>query len=204
MQMPTLPSLTTDGAPVGRSTRVTPRTLLAEMGRLGFMGMTVPEIIKASVAGVCGDIKADPSVALGYIATERGTWIAIEAEATIEAGGATKRHHHRRYHLRHRDGGCGHACCADQVSCLFHHWFLKSRSSCAARSTENSGLKTHVSAKPLPVFCDNLFCHRRSFNKRTGPRNAPNFNAVYAAFQRFPGTSARHHDKGQKDLPTRI
>ena len=30
------------------------------------------------------EIEADPSIALGYVATERGTWIAIEAEATIE------------------------------------------------------------------------------------------------------------------------
>ncbi|HEY3335799.1 MAG TPA: pyridoxamine 5'-phosphate oxidase family protein [Candidatus Limnocylindrales bacterium] len=30
------------------------------------------------------EIQSDPSVALGYIATERGTWIAIEAEAAID------------------------------------------------------------------------------------------------------------------------
>src|SRR4051812_18397979 len=29
------------------------------------------------------EIEADPTVELGYIATERGTWIAIEAEAAI-------------------------------------------------------------------------------------------------------------------------
>ena len=32
----------------------------SEFGKL--MGMTVPEIIKASVDGVCQEIKADPSV----------------------------------------------------------------------------------------------------------------------------------------------
>ena len=32
----------------------------SEFGKL--MGMTVPEIIKASVAGVCGEIKADASI----------------------------------------------------------------------------------------------------------------------------------------------
>lgn len=32
----------------------------SEFGKL--MGMTVPEIVKASVAGVCGEIKADPSI----------------------------------------------------------------------------------------------------------------------------------------------
>ena len=36
-------------------------------------------------------IEADPAVALGYIATERGTWIAIEAEATIDDDAAHKR-----------------------------------------------------------------------------------------------------------------
>jgi general stress protein 26 len=37
------------------------------------------------------EIEADPSIALGYIATERGTWIAIEAEATIEDDADEKR-----------------------------------------------------------------------------------------------------------------
>jgi general stress protein 26 len=36
-------------------------------------------------------IEADPTVALGYIATERGTWIAIEAVAAIDDDATHKR-----------------------------------------------------------------------------------------------------------------
>jgi general stress protein 26 len=36
-------------------------------------------------------IEADPAVSLGYVATERGTWIAIEAEAEIVDDAAEKR-----------------------------------------------------------------------------------------------------------------
>ena len=37
------------------------------------------------------EIEADPAVALGYIATERGTWIAIEAVAAIDDDPSHKR-----------------------------------------------------------------------------------------------------------------
>jgi general stress protein 26 len=36
-------------------------------------------------------IEADPAVALGYIATERGTWVAMEAEAKIDDDPGHKR-----------------------------------------------------------------------------------------------------------------
>ena len=36
-------------------------------------------------------IEADPAVSLGYVATERGTWVAIEAEAEIVDDAAEKR-----------------------------------------------------------------------------------------------------------------
>jgi general stress protein 26 len=37
------------------------------------------------------EIEADPAVALGYIATDRGTWIAIEAVAAIDDDATHKR-----------------------------------------------------------------------------------------------------------------
>jgi general stress protein 26 len=39
------------------------------------------------------EIGADPRVDLAYVATERGTWISIEADATIDDDVATKREH---------------------------------------------------------------------------------------------------------------
>ena len=42
-------------------------------------------------SAVVREIEADPTVALGYIATERGTWIAIDAEAAIDDDANHKR-----------------------------------------------------------------------------------------------------------------
>jgi len=42
-------------------------------------------------SAVVREIETDPTVALGYIATERGTWIAIDAEAAIDHDANHKR-----------------------------------------------------------------------------------------------------------------
>ena len=42
-------------------------------------------------SAVVREIETDPTVALGYIATERGTWIAIDAEAAIDDDANHKR-----------------------------------------------------------------------------------------------------------------
>ena len=42
-------------------------------------------------SAVVREIETDPTVALGYIATERGTWIAIDAEAAIDDDPSHKR-----------------------------------------------------------------------------------------------------------------
>jgi general stress protein 26 len=42
-------------------------------------------------SAVVRQIETDPTVALGYIATERGTWIAIDAEAAIDDDANHKR-----------------------------------------------------------------------------------------------------------------